>query len=180
MYWYNDIGFRPIERRDLENIRNLRNDPSTWIYLTDVTQITPSMQEKWFESIEKATNKAYFAVFTQTKDFPIIHEGNFIGIIRCDQMDHINRSIRVGADVAREKRGKGYGTKILKAVLEYFFEQANFHRIWLCVLEGNHIAHQLYENVGFREEGRLRKAIWRNGEWVDYIVMSILDEEYRK
>ena len=179
MFWWEDIGFRPVEKRDLEDIRNLRNDPSTWMHLTTVTQVNSSMQERWFESIEKASDKAYFSVFKQVKDFPVAYSGDFIGIIRCDQMDGVNRSIRVGADVVPGKRGKGYGTKILGAILAFYFQEANFHRVWLCVLDTNTVAKRLYEKVGFKEEGIMREAIFRNGVYHDYVVMSILENEYR-
>lgn len=180
MFWYKKICFRPIEKQDLENVRKLRNDPTTWIYLSDVTQISPAMQEKWFESMEKASDKAYFAVFKQVKDFPISNSGDFLGIIRCDQLDHANRSIRVGADIIPTERGKGYGTLALQAILEFCFDHMGMHRVWLLTVEGNMVARRLYENVGFAEEGLYRESIWRNGDWNNMILMSILEDEYRK
>jgi len=180
MYWFEDIGFRPVEKKDLEDIRALRNDPSTYLHLTDPTQISSTMQERWFESIERAGDKAYFSIFKVVREFPIIYAGDFLGVARFDQMDANNRSIRVGADIVPGERGKGYGTQVLNGILEYWFDHMNFHRIWLCVLETNHVAMKLYENVGFKEEGTMRKAIWRGGQYRDYIIMSILEEEYRK
>ena len=34
------------------------------------------------------------------------------------------------------------------------------------------------ENSGFVEEGRLRKALWKGGKFVDIILMAILDDEW--
>lgn len=31
---------------------------------------------------------------------------------------------------------------------------------------------------GFVEEGRLRKALWLDGDWIDIILMSILEDEW--
>lgn len=180
MFWHKDIGFRPIEKRDLESVRQLRNEPSTYLYLSDVTQITPEMQEKWFESISKSKDKAYFSIFKEEKDFPISYEGDFLGIIRMDQIDHINRSIRVGCDIVPKERGKGYGTKAFEAVLKFCFGHMGMHRLWLLTLENNKVAKKLYKNAGFQEEGRFRESIWRDGKWNDCIVMSILEDEYRK
>jgi len=179
MFWFEDVRFRPVEKRDIEQIRQLRNEPSTWIFLTDVTQITPFMQEQWFAKISTAKDQAYFSIFEEKKDFPISTEGDFLGIIRFDQMDGTNKSVRVGCDIVPEKRGKGYGTKTFKAILEFCFDHWNMHRLHLCVLENNEVAIKLYKNVGFKEEGRQREAIWRSGEYKDYIVMSILEDEYR-
>jgi RimJ/RimL family protein N-acetyltransferase len=180
VHWFEGIGFRPVEKKDLEDIRTLRNDPTTWVHLTDPTQISPAMQERWFESIEKAKDKAYFSIFKAIKEFPIIYTGDFLGIARFDQLDANNRSIRVGADIVPGERGKGYGTKALNGILKYWFDHMNFHRVWLCVLETNHVARKLYENVGLKEEGIMREAVWRDGQYRDYIIMSILEEEYRR
>ena len=179
MFWHNDIGFRPVEEGDLEDIRRLRNEPSTWIQLTTIGQISQEQQKSWFEKISKANDCAYFSVFKEIKDFPISTEGDFLGIIRFDQMDSINRSVRVGCDVVPEERGKGWGTRIFEAILEFCFNESNFHRLWLCVLENNEIAMKLYKSAGFKEEGRHRQAIWRDGKFKDYIVMSLLEDEYR-
>jgi len=48
------------------------------------------------------------------------------------------------------------------------------------VLETNQHAKRLYEKQGFITEGRLRDAVFRDGKYVDYIIMSILETEYQK
>lgn len=180
MYWHDGLGFRPVEERDLEQIRKLRNDPTTWIYLTDITQINERQQQRWFDSLlDSGRQRMYFTIVSEEKEFPISTEGDFLGIIRFDSVDVNNRNVRVGADIVPEKRGRGIGTRAYGAILKFCFDHWNMHRIWLCVLEDNEIAKKLYKNVGFSEEGRLRQAVFRDGCWKDYIVMSILDEEYR-
>lgn len=42
----------------------------------------------------------------------------------------------------------------------------------------NHRARRVYEKVGFVVEGVLREARSRNGEWVDEVVMGLLDREW--
>lgn len=179
MFWFKGIGFRPIEHKDLECVRELRNDPTTWMYLSDITQISMTQQEAWFKSLAESKNSAYFAVFKELQEYPILYEGDFLGLIRFDQIDANNKSVRVGCDIVPKERGKGYGTKVFQAILSYCFDQWGMHRLWLCVLEDNKVAKKLYDNAGFEIEGHMRKAIWRDGKWKDYIVMSLLIEDYR-
>lgn len=179
MFWHNGIGFRPVEEEDLNSIRKLRNDPSTWLQLTSIGQINKAKQKEWFERICRDSKVEYYSLVKEQTSFPVSFPGDFLGIIRMDEIDVHNRSIRVGADIVPEERGKGYGTRALQAILEYCFNQLGMHRCWLCVLEDNKIARKLYKNMGFKEEGKYREAIWRNGKWHDYIVMSILEEEYK-
>jgi RimJ/RimL family protein N-acetyltransferase len=166
------LKLRPVEERDLEAIRRLRNDGSTWIHLTDPRPLMPADQKGWLESLNLQSGRFYFVV--SDAKYP------FIGLIRMDQYDPQNRSLRVGADVLPELRGIGYGRWIYDAILMYGFGSINLHRIWLAVLESNAHAIRLYEKKGFTHEGRLREAVFRDGRYVDYLLMSILEQDYRK
>lgn len=164
------LHLRTIEPGDLLKIAALRNDESTWTQLTDPRPLGPADQKAWYESLGSRSGKLYFVAYSD--QIP------FIALVRMDEIDHLNRSIRVGADVLVELRGKGHGKAIYRTVLKYCFDQLNMHRIWLAVLGTNEHAKALYSKMGFMEEGRYRKAIFRNGEYVDYVLMSVLKEEY--
>ena len=182
MYVNFGLGIRPIEHRDLEAIRLLRNDDSTFSQLTFAEMITPAQQEAWFDALGTAKDRAYFTVVTvkHDPDHPILSEGEFVGMIRTTEIDRINRSICIGADVAPAMRGQGYGTRIYQALLKYLFDDLAFHKCWLMVLESNAVARRLYESIGFQYDGIHREAIWRGGAWRDYVLMSILETEYRR
>ena len=173
MFGYDKIAMRPIEADDLDEMRRLRNDQSTWQYLSDATLISNEMQLRWFDNNSRSLDDRYYAIVLPDED------NRFIGIIRTDEIDYKNRSIRVGLDIVPEERGKGYGTVGYRMLFKYFFDYHSFHRLWLCVLENNEVALKLYRNSGFKEEGKLREAVWRNGEWLDYIIMGVLEGEYR-
>ena len=161
---------RPLEEKDLEIIRRTRNDPSTWMNLSDIDLIDSQAQKDWFKTLSRQRrSKRFYAVCT----------GNdrHVGLVRMDEFDWVNRSVRVGCDVAKTLRGKGYGRKIMEMVVQYGFGFLNLHRLWLLVLDGNAAARHVYKKSGFTEEGRFRQAIYRDGEYHDYIVMSILKEE---
>ncbi len=171
MFTYQGISIRVVEQRDLERIRVLRNDPSTWIYLTDVLFVSAPAQERWFAKVSESTDRKYF----------IVHDADheFIGIVRCDEIDHLNRSMRIGCDMVPEVRGQGYGSRVYDLLFKYCFDFMNMHRLWLLVIDTHQVAIGLYTKKGFLEEGRYREALFRDGEYHDYILMSILESEYR-
>jgi RimJ/RimL family protein N-acetyltransferase len=169
---HGNLCLRPVVAGDLDRVRDLRNDGSTWIHLTDPRAVSPSDQAAWFEGVGSKSGKFYFVVFDD------LHP--FVGIVRLDEYDPQNRSIRVGADVVPDLRGQGYGKAIYEAVQKYCFDMLNCHRIWLLVLDTNVVAKRLYGLMGFVREGIMRQAIFREGQYVDYHVMSILEDEYRK
>jgi RimJ/RimL family protein N-acetyltransferase len=171
MFVWNGLFIRVVEPRDLEAIRSLRNDPTTWVNLTDVRLITGPMQEAWFTKTAQASDRKYFVVGDEAHDF--------IGIVRCDEIDHLNRSMRVGCDIAPKLRGQRYGSRVYDLLLKYCFDYLNMHRLWLLVIETNAVARQLYTRKSFQEEGRYREALFRDGQYHDYIVMSLLEQDYR-
>lgn len=172
MFRHGDIVLRVIEPADLGVLRESRNEQSTWANLTDISLITEADQRRWYETLESRGRKYFIA-----EGFPQRYP---VGMVRMDEIDTTNRSIRVGCDVFPWKRGQGYGSKTFAAVLKYAFDYLNMHRVWLAVIESNGIARHVYEKHGLREEGRYRDAIFRDGRYVDYLVMSILEHEYRR
>ncbi len=181
MFVHSGIVLRPVERGDLENIRKLRNDPSTWEQLTSIAHISPDQQAAWFAGLQNDQTRAYLAVLEEQRDDDGIASwaGDFVGIVRLTDIDLVNRSVCVGADVVSRMRGQGYGTRIYKALLKYLFDYMNFRRLWLLVLDTNAIGKRLYANAGFTVEGAMRQAIFRDGKYVDYLLMSVLEDEYR-
>ena len=52
------------------------------------------------------------------------------------------------------------------------------YRVFLRVLAYNELAIRLYRRLGFKEEGRLRAQVWREGAWHDVLVMGLLWDEW--
>ena len=168
----NEIILKNLERHHLEGVRQLRNDMSTWFNLTHPGFLDEIEQSRWFESLAGKKDRRYYVITTAQEDF--------LGIVRTDEIDWQNRSIRIGCDVVPGHRGKGIGKKTMATTIQYCFDHLNMHRIWLAVLEFNKIAYSVYRSCGFVEEGRYRSAVYREGDYHDYILMSILKPEYHK
>lgn len=171
-FQWEGICLRPVEEKDLEALRRHRNNEETWVHLTDPKPLMPADQRAWLEGLSGKSGRFFFIVFSAGTPF--------LGLIRMDEYDSQNRSIRVGADIALDWRGQGMGKAVYTAIKKYCFDYLNVHRVWLAVLETNAHAIRLYEGQGFKHEGRYRQAVFRNGHYVDYLLMSILVDEYRE
>ncbi len=68
-------------------------------------------------------------------------------------------------------RDRGVGTEIMKTLME----QARLMKVTiltLSVFATNKRAIHVYEKVGFKEAGRIRKGIYRKGQFIDRIIMT--------
>ena len=75
--------------------------------------------------------------------------------------------------------GKGLGREMLRLIIGKVFSEYGAHRLWLDVFEHNVRAQRAYAAAGFRPEGMLREAVYRDDEYHSLMLMSILDREYR-
>jgi len=77
------------------------------------------------------------------------------------------------------ERGRGLGRDTLRLVKRIAFEELRAHRLWLDVMAHNAAARHLYSSEGFVPEGTLREALRLDGRYVDLVLMSVLEDEYR-
>jgi RimJ/RimL family protein N-acetyltransferase len=170
MFEYGGVTIRPIEEADLERMAKLRADTRIWMRLGEISMVNLRAQQQWFLGLQGDPRRRYFVLCSGQIDF--------LGIVRMDEIDWINRSVRVGGDILPEYHHQGFGTKMFELIKKYCFDYLNIHRIWLLVLESNDIAYSTYLKAGFVEEGRQREAIFRDGRYQNYIMMSLLRSEH--
>ncbi len=84
--------------------------------------------------------------------------------------------------VISEKRlwRRGYGTEIAQLLLQEVFEQMNLHRAEWWTNSVNIGSLKLAKKMGFKEEGRLRDAMFFDNSFHDAIALGLLKDEYDK
>jgi len=73
---------------------------------------------------------------------------------------------------------KGYGTATMRAGLDLCFGQLGLYRVWVDVPEYNTWARRMFDRLGFKHEGTLRKSRPHEGARFDSVVMGMLSTEY--
>lgn len=104
-----------------------------------------------------------------------VSNGTIVGSI------HIDRSRfgfgEIGMAVSRDRRGRGVGSALLAAAVDWAREQG-LHKLSLSVFPHNTAAIALYRKFGFVEEGRRVKHFRRSsGELWDALEMGLLLDE---
>ena len=112
-------------------------------------------------------------------DIVLLDSDTLIGHISLHDIDHLNRHAFFGIVIGKqEHRGKGYGTEAVRLILDYGFNTMNLHNIMLSVHADNHAGIASYKKVGFKEAGRRREWVFKNGQYIDVIYMDILAREF--
>ena len=166
---------RPIEATDLDHLLRCRSDPEVMRWWGDPVPL-PSL-----EALERDVAGRF--VDTDTALYLIVETaaGEPVGRLDISGIDARHRSAEVSLYVGDPAAlGEGYGSDALGAACRYLFEQRGLHRISLTVMTGNSRAITVYERLGFRPEGTLRRHLWMDGGPVDEIVMSLLPGEHRE
>lgn len=97
-----------------------------------------------------------------------------VGLLVVHQPSQVRRRhvASFGITVSEAYQGKGIGTQLMQVMVDYCDNWLNVHRIELEVFAANGSGLDLYEKFGFKQEGVMRDYAFRDGEYVDAIMMS--------
>ena len=73
---------------------------------------------------------------------------------------------------------KGYGTETSKLLLDEVFRQMNLHRAEWWTFSENVASIQLARKIGFKEEARLRDAVFFDNHYHDLVAFGLLKPEF--
>ena len=165
---------RELEKGDLSTINKWRNDKALIDCLgAPYRYINLEVDENWYTSYRLNRSSVVRCAITEDKDDEIL------GLVSLTNINFQNQSavfhIMIGEN---ENQNRGMGTFAVRTMLRHAFYNLNLHRVELSVLASNFRAIHLYEKCGFVREGIKRKCNYKNGEFVDMHIYSILKEEF--
>lgn len=170
-----NIKLRALTKEDAKVSWVWRNNPDMRYFYSG---------HPFFINIEK--EEAWIAKVS-TSDIPLTSFGieelktnSLIGMVFLKDINLINRSAEFAIFIGAENvKGKGYATEATSKAIDFAFDNLNLNRVFLKVQEDNNSAIRLYEKCKFKKEGVLRESVYKNGNYLNEIVMSILKKEYR-
>lgn len=166
----NLIKLRSIKKRDLQFIRNWRNDPNIFQFNKQYTLLNMKNQQDWFKTTQiKNSDKKMFII---EKDLIPIGICGFVNI------DHEIYSGDIAIIIGNRKlHKKGIGVIVLKKLIQYGFKNLKLHKIEAEIFEFNLISKKFFEKLNFKQEVIHREALWRNNRYWDIHNYSLLKGE---
>ncbi|WP_195428795.1 GNAT family protein [Clostridium sp. D46t1_190503_E9] len=175
MYTGKLVRLRAYKEEDIERAVEFINDEEVKKFLDSNIPfpMTKWQEEEWVRSRKANVDFTY--------DFAIedLETGKYIGGCSINECDVKNRTCVIGIMIGdKEYWSKGYGSDSLKVLTKFIFEEVNMNKIKLKVFSFNTRAIACYKKVGFKEEGILKKEVYRNGKYHDEILMAIFKDEF--
>ena len=88
-------------------------------------------------------------------------------------------NIEIGYMIADPaNRGKGYATEATQLMVDYLFTTKNLGRIEAVSDTRNTASHHVLDRCGFKNEGTLRNYYFTDGAYRDFIMFSIIREDW--
>lgn len=165
---------REITQDDLFTINRWRNDPDINKHLCAPYRfINKDVDDLWYNS--------YLNTRSSNVRLSIIHKesNTLIGATYLTGIDWIARTAEFSIWIGdKSHQGNGAGKYASRMILKHAFHDLGLNRIYLTVLMENERARHLYKKIGFSEEGTLRQSVFKNGKFLNTILMSILASEF--
>jgi RimJ/RimL family protein N-acetyltransferase len=149
-------------------VKELADEPGLYIALSPGEfNLTVEQEQKFIADYQAADNSVFLVAET---------EGQIVGVLTCKGGSRkLTRHVAtLGMSVRKDWRNRGVGGLLLARVVEWARGTGIVSRIELFVFARNEMAIHLYEKHGFVCEGRRRRAIFRDGEYFDDLIMSLL------
>lgn len=169
------VRLRAPERSDIPLFARWLNDPEVTAGMMFYLPLSLADEENWFESMLHRPQAEHPLTIEIRQD----NGWTMIGNCSFNAIDWRVRSTEVGIFIGEKSFwNQGYGTEAMQLLLRHGFGTLNLNRIFLQVYANNPRAIRAYEKAGFVEEGRKRQAMYKDGVYIDVVLMSVLRQDW--
>lgn len=171
------IRLRPVVASDLALLERLYDDPVEASEFGFYGYSNPGHIRRRFEEGFINDNGGKLAIVRDGEPGETGEAGDvYVGDVGWHRMVTGPRSFswNIGIGLLAAERGKGYGTRAQRLVVEYLFSHTQVNRIEAGTEVTNIAEQRSLEKAGFTREGVLRGSSFRAGAWRDMVSYSIL------
>jgi RimJ/RimL family protein N-acetyltransferase len=137
----------------------------------------------FYVSLEREKKSVENKIFDDSKNIYLgicLKENNLlIGYVQINNIDLRNLKAEWGGTLIGETEylGKGYGEEASKLLLRFLFGQYPINKCYAYCLAEHPATPKLFKKLGFTNDGILRQEIYKDGEFKDLLLFSILKSE---
>lgn len=162
-----EILFRPLKAGDAKAAMDFINKfVDEKAYVSTTKEVTLKQENSWLKNKTKELKaKNYVHVLA-------LHDGNIVGGASVERGKNIASHVGIfGIAIAKDFRGIGLGTFMVKYVIKEARQKLKSEIITLKVYSKNKPAQKLYKKLGFKVAGYVPRGIKHHGKYMDDITM---------
>lgn len=80
--------------------------------------------------------------------------------------------------IAKNYQKQGFGFEALEKLIDFLFNELNYHRITAIVDIDNISSLKLMQKLGMRREAYLKESYFNGSNWTDEIQFAIVEKEF--
>ncbi len=171
------IGLAAIERAELKQLMQWRNNPQFRQYFREYRELSMAMQEKWFE--QKALNDNNTIMFSIRRN----NDDELLGCCGLVYINWVNRHADISLYIGWEDvyiDENGYAEDACRVLLGYGFKELGLNKVWTEIFEFDEKKRKLYDKIGFHQDGFLRDNYFFDGKWWSSRILSLLAKEFKE
>ena len=173
-----EITIRPIELNDTDNIIKWRNQLFVRNKLFFQGELTRSNHIEYYNNNIVTGKVVQFIISVKNDDNSQFTD---VGTAFLKNIDLNNKKAEFGIFIGEPSAlGHGYGTKAIKKIMCYAFEELKLNRIYLQVLTNNLPAIKAYQKSGLLIEGVLKQSFFVDDGFIDVCIMAITKDIWKK
>ena len=159
----------PLREQNLAQYFKWRNTPDLWRWCRQSDVLQWYAHIDWFNGLRDRTDLRMYEILAPKE--------KCVGVCGLTSIDQLNQRAEFSLYVAPEHQGTGYGKSALALLLSHGFRHLNLNVIWGESFDGNP-ALQMFEALGFVNEGRRRDFYFRDGKFIDAHLVSMRRAEW--
>lgn len=169
------VFLRAIELDDYKKSIIWRQDPEIWDMVVGRRYFVSEEAEKqWVAKADSSSDNLKLAICEKAT-------GIYIGNIYLSNIDFFNKSASLAILIGDKSYwGAGFGGESILLILKYAFYDLGLERVESRQLLYNKGSIRVHEKCGFKTEGRLRMAAFKNGELQELNLMSVIREDFNE
>jgi len=165
------VSIRPLQLSDAAVLSQQLNNKKIWNNISNSIPYPYTLDDtEFFIKMSHEDRNLY--------NFAITYNENFCGVIGLKRQKDIHRkSEELGYWIAEPFWNKGIATQAIGMVTEWAFQHLKTNRIFAGVFQHNIASMKALEKNGFKKEGILKKAIYKNSKFLDEHLYAKLKDE---
>lgn len=155
-------------------------------YAVEANRVHLSKFLPWVSDIQSSADYiAYIknceVLFAENKEisFVILLNEVPVGRIGLHYLNLQNKNAAIGYWITEKAQGKGIIIRSCRAVMSYGFQELGLRRIEITAATINLKSRAVPEKLGFQKEGVMRQVELVNGEFLDWVLYSMLNTEWK-